>query len=142
VIEESGRWARNFEGRIFRRPLSIPDCVRQASTRIGKPIRFRARDWNDFLDWAGSCCCVAAISAFVTRGGGDADASNKTTTKIGYARNRMPHAPESRRDPSDLELSSDGPMIKLLEIIRQTRNPDNPRSAKAEVILDRSSWQH
>jgi hypothetical protein len=83
VIEESGRWARNFEGRVLRRALSIPDGVRQASTRIGNPIRFRARDWNDFLDSGESCCWVAAISAFVTRGGGDADASNKTTTKIG-----------------------------------------------------------
>jgi hypothetical protein len=80
-VEDSGRRLSAQQGRNFGRPQAIPEGVRKASTRIGEPIRFRARDWNGFFDWPGSGCCVAAISAFVTLGGGAAATSNNTKIK-------------------------------------------------------------
>jgi hypothetical protein len=83
MLEAADGRRNNQAERIFGRRSETPAGIRQASTRIGKPIRLRARDWQGFFDWAGSCRCVAAIKAFVTRGGGAADASNKSTTNAG-----------------------------------------------------------
>jgi hypothetical protein len=79
-VEDVGRGASAHDSQNFGRPQAIPEGVRHASTRIGKPIRFLALDWKVFFDWAGSCRCDAAISALVTLGGGAAATSNNTKT--------------------------------------------------------------
>jgi hypothetical protein len=79
------------------RPLASPEIARKGATWIVEPIRFRARDWNDFpgLGSAGSCRSEAAISAFVTRGGGDAEASTSTIVKARQGRKAIGSVPRS-----------------------------------------------